>query len=853
MKKIIMITLIVGAVASYLFLFNMKKQSVPEVEKIEYSTEGFVDASGLSNTSNLVTSNANFDLYLDETTSYFKVVDKRNGLVWQSNPTIRDPWQDDPAKPITNTAIEKQKSTLEITYFNASGAIATINNYKMSIYHPASLLNAEGERTFEIKYVPYGFQVRYLIQDLEIDYLFFPKYLTKAFMESLDVEDRDTLERFAYKRFDPATELYEISDYEGMSRPVRNRLYPVFYGKLGYTRDQAIEENAMYGYFEFTEKVEFELALQVTLHPEGIKTTIIRDSIVEPENIKIANITLYPLFGTAIDQVAGVPTEGYMVVPDGNGALIEFNNGKYYQNPYRKRLYGQDLSLLSQKMEEEQQKISIPLYGMVKEQGGYAAIITDGDAMANIHADVSGRIDSYNKIYASFDLRETERVTLGSGYNQYGINLWTKTIVNTDFSVTYHFLTGASNSYVGIANVYRTHIMSKGVIDRDNTSDTVLNVEFIGAYDKKEFILGIPYYTTRSMTTFDQAGDIVDLLRERDVTHMTVSYLGMMNGGLSSGIQDRAKIERVLGGSRGYNHLANKLSEWNIPLYAKVDFVTASDYHKLFDDFRYTASRIDGSLSYAFTYHYPSRLPYSETEYPHSSDDYVINPIYYDAIYQKFTKHYVGEHLSLGYLGSTLAGHYTKQTSIYKQDALRVQHHLLTQMTETLMMENPLGFALPYANVIVDLPTEATLYSIIDDQIPLLQLVLSGLIDYASTSLNTVSTRSVEYNFLKALETGSNIKYTLSYDDSRELLSTEYNYFMSTHYENWLNVIESQIREMDELGLHQGYLLNHVRVSNNVYRVTYSHDLELIINYNLSPVSIGGETVPAMGYVVIGG
>jgi hypothetical protein len=853
MKKIIMITLIVGAISSYLFLFNMKKQSIPEVNKIAYSTEGFVDATNLSNTNNLVSSNANFDLYLDETTSYFKIVDRRNGLTWQSNPTIRDPWQDDPAKPITNTAIEKQKATLEITYFNASGAVATINNYKMSIYHPASLLNAEGERTFEIKYVPYGFQVRYLIQDLEIDYLFFPKYLTKAFMESLETADRDTLERFAYKRFDPVTELYEISDYEGMSRPVRNRLYPVFYEKLGYTRDQAIEENAMYGYFEFTEKVAFELAIQVTLEPEGVKTTIIRDSIVEPENIKIANITLYPLFGTAIDQIGGIPTQGYMIVPDGNGALIEFNNGKYYQNPYRKRLYGQDLSLLTQKMEEEQQKISIPLYGMVKEQGGYAAIITEGDAMANIHADVSGRIDSYNKIYTSFDLRENERVTLGSGFNQYGINLWTKHIVNTDFSVSYHFLTGTDNSYVGIAKQYREYMMAKGLTDRDQTQDTVLNIEFIGAYDKKEFFLGVPYYTTQSMTTFDQAKTIIELLRERQVTHMAVSYLGVMNGGLSSGIQDRAKIERVLGGARDYKRLVDTLNQWDIPLYAKVDFVTASDYHKLFDDFRYTASRIDGSLSYAFTYHYPSRLPYSETEFRHSADDYVINPIYYDAIYQKFTKRYDGNRLALGYLGSTIAGHYTKKGSIYKQDALRIQMSLLSKMTETLMMENPLGFALPYADSIVDLPTEATLYSIIDDQIPLLQLVLSGLVDYAATSLNTTSTRSVEYNFLKALETGSNVKYTLSYDDSRELLSTEYNYFMSTHYENWLNIIEQQVQEMDDLGLHQGYLINHERVQNNVYRVTYSHGLTLVINYNLSPVVIGLVTIPALDYLVIGG
>lgn len=858
MKKIMAIVLLVGAVTAYLLLFNMKKSDIPSVERIAYSTEGFVDASTLSNTNRLVASNTSFELYINETNSYFKVIDKRSGMEWKSNPTEKDPWETDPTKPITNTALEKQKATLEITYFNHTGATTTITNYKSSIYHPASVLSAEGQRTFAIKYIPNGFQVKYSIKDLELDYMFFPKYISKEYMETL--EDAQYLQNLAYKKFDEALNAFYIDDYEGMSRLTLNRLYGIFYGKLEYTREQAMQENFDFGYFDYAEKPELEIAVQVLLMPDGIKTSIIRDSIVESQANKISNIVLYPLFGTALAKQS--PTDdddpiddagGYIVLPDGNGAIIEFDNGKYYQNPYRKRLYGQDLALLPQKMAEEQQKINIPLYGMIKKNGGYAAIITEGDAMANIHADVSGRIDSYNKVFTSFNLREFDRVTLGSGYNQYGVNLWTKKIVETDFSVEYHFLTGSQNSYVGIANKYRDHLISKGLTAQDQTPYTVLNAEFIGAYDKKEFFLGIPYYTTLSMTTFKQAEHIVNALIERDITHMNVSYLGIMNGGLSSSIQDRAKIEKVLGGKKGYSSFQDYLSENGIPLYAKVDFLTASDYHKLLDDFRYTSQRIDGSLAYSFTYHYPTRLPYSQTEFTRSADDYVINPVYYEAIYEAFTNKFQAEYLSLGYLGSMLAGHYTKQNALYRQDALHLQENLLSIMDEKLMMENPLGFALPYAHTIVDLPTEATLYSIIDDQIPLLQLVLSGLIDYSAQSINMSNTRSVEYNFLKILETGSNIKYTLSYDDSRELLSTEYNYFMSTQYDNWLDTMTNQIKEMDQLGIHQGYLINHERVEHNVYRVTYSHGLTLLINYNLSPVTSGTVTVPSMDYVVVGG
>ena len=851
MKKIVILSLLLGIVLGYVFLFNLQASSMIETDVRSFEKTGFIDAETLTNSDRFVTQNENFELYLDETTSYFRILDKRTGIIWRSNPIEKDPWETTPGKTITVTAVEKQKSTLEITYFDKAGASTTINNYKLAISHPASVLNDAGARTFDIKYLPNGFQVLYRIEDLEIDYLFFPKYLPKDVMETL--EDRSILESIAYKGFNEETNLYEITAYESMSRLVKNRLYEIFYEKLGYTRERAIEENALYGYFEFYEKVSFEVAVEVLLTEEGMKTTILRDSIVEPDNVKIANIILYPLFGTAVSEINDVESEGYIVLPDGNGAIIDFNNGKSYQNPYRKHLYGQDLSLLPFKMEEEQQKINIPLYGMIKEEGGYAAIITEGDAMANIHADVSGRIDSYNKVFTSFDMRETERVMLGSGFNQYGVNLWTKKIVDTDFSVEYHFLHGEENSYVGVANAYRSHLIEQGLSDKDQTDETILNLSFIGAYDKKEFILGVPYYTTRSMTTFKQAESIVSEMMNRNLTSISVNYLGLMNGGLSSDIHTKADIERILGGKRGYDHLEDQFDQWGIPLYANIDLSTASDYHKLFDRFRYTASRIDGSLSLAFTYHYPSRLPYSETQYQHSADDYVINPLYYQAIYDRFTKNYDGNYLSMGYLGSVLSGHYTKKDVIYKQDALRIQQEVLSKINETIMLENPLGFAIPYADVITDLPTEATLYSIIDDQIPLLQLVLSGLIDYSTQSINVNNTRSVEYNFLKVLETGSNLKYTLSYDDSRELLSTEYNYYMSTEYTNWIDLIEEQVNTMDMLGIHEGYLINHERIRFNVYRVTYSHGLSLLINYNLNPVTIGTITMDALDYVVVGG
>jgi glutaredoxin-related protein len=850
MKKIIALILIIGIVLTYIFAFNMKAAVLVDHNLRAYNPEDFTDASSLTNTNRLVASNEDFELYIDETTSYFKVVDLRNGEVYLSNPDVEDPWISNPDKQMTTSAIEKQKATLEIQYFNQSGSLTTINNYKYSIYHPASILNEEGERTFGIKYIDNGVQVKYVIEDLEVDYLYFPKYLPKDVMENM--EQFDILNRIAYTGYDEERELYEIVQYQDMSRLVKRRLYDIFYKDMDYTRERSIEENESYGYFEQFEKVRFEIAVEIALTDEGVRTTILRDSIVENEATKIARVSLYPLFGTAVSvDELGDPTDGYIVLPDGSGAIIDFNNGKYFQNAYNKRLYGQDLTQLPYKMAEQQQKIAMPVYGMVKENGGFAAIITEGDAMAWLNADVSERIDSYNKVFTSFSFREVESVVIGSGFNQYGVDLWTEEIVKTDFSVEYTFLTGEYNSYVGIAQAFKNYLEDRyGLSTKDQTTNTVLTTEFIGAYDRKEFFLGVPYYTNESMTTFDQAQEIIGLLNDKGLETLNVLYQGAINGGLTQDLNDRVDFERTLGGKKDYEALEAYLESLNIDLYQSVNIVTAKDYHKAFDQFRYTANRIRGSHALMFNYHYPSRLPYSETPFEHSSDSYVINPLYYEAIFNRMNKDYTFDNLEMSLMGSMIAGHYSDDMMIYQQYALWLQERFLDSVDQGMMLNNPLYYAFEQASYITELPVEATLYSIIDDQIPLLQLVLSGVVDYSSSSINLANDRSVQYQFLKHIETGSNLKYTLTYDDSRELLNTEYNYYMATDYRNWLDTIESQVKELDAIGIHHGTLINHERVGQNVYRVIYSHGLTILINYNLRAVTIGTNIIPSLSYYI---
>jgi len=56
------------------------------------------------------------------------------------------------------------------------------------------------------------------------------------------------------------------------------------------------------------------------------------------------------------------------------------------------------------------------------------------------------------------------------------------------------------NSYAGIAKTFQNYLIENyGLSKSDQTTNTVLTTEFIGSYDRKEFFLGIPYYTNENV------------------------------------------------------------------------------------------------------------------------------------------------------------------------------------------------------------------------------------------------------------------------------------------------------------------------------------------------------------------
>lgn len=878
----IVVLVIVLIALVYIFAFPYKASARIDYDNMEFEGNysnaeeyGFVDANELTNTEKLVASNANFELYLDETTSHFYVKDIKSGNVIESNPRV-----DDPRRPGGNVAL-RQKATLEYYTINDKGVESSRNdNYLKSIYHEETADPADvGIRTYKIKELADGFQVYYQVIDLNADYLHFPLYLQPEVFEPILARDRsdetrDKLLQVYDSVPDSETGLYKAKNYTPtMSRIHRQWMYDIFYnGTDGdeegvfpvgqYTREKAIAENAENGFFEEIALFSFEIVVQVTIDLEGFEIKIIDNSIVEDTSSgsRLSRISLYPHLGTAIDAdpVTEVDSEGYIVIPDGSGAILEFKNEvvdtTIFAPTYTKRIYGHDLAKLPFKMPEEEEKISLPLYGMVKEDIGFAAIVTKGSGQTSINAGLSGvNNDSYNKVFPTFHYVETESVVLGSGWTTYRVNIATRTRAEIDFTIKYVILTNEDNNYAGIAKAYQNYLINeKDLSVKDNSNDTKVVLDLLGAYDTKKYFLGIPYNAKDTLTTFEQAEIIVDELRELGITNLDILYSGINKEGLNNDLENTVNISSKLGGKRGFRNLEERMSDLGINIYPTTNLITTYEYNRAFDQNKYSSRRVTNDLAINFIYDIPTKIPNSELQTSDITGPYVINPLYYETMLKDKNDKFKYNNLYLQGIGSTLSGSYNKNNELFKDESLLIHERLLSQIdNQKIVLNNPSGEVYSYADLITDLPVETTFYTIFDYSVPLVQLVLSGFVDYTSTSINMASDRDVQYKFLKAIETGSNLKYTLSHDSSLKLLNTEFNQYMSTEYTNWLSDIEEHTNILNSLNIHNARLVGHERIKNNVFKSTYSNGVEIITNYSITSETVDGTIIPSLDYHIV--
>ena len=854
-KKILIAFLGIAAVIAVIFLarwliryrfYNVYRE---DLTSYEYETgsefaalqDSHKDVEGMV----LAAENDILKLYVNPATAEVAVFDKRNGKTVFSNPSNAD--QD----KIANTTNKNYlKSQLVVDYFNTSRTMGTFDSYSYCI----------DKKQLQVEGIENGIRFLYTLGDLSSSTGIVPQYISSDTLQRVLANMSEEGRKFSEKKYtssDVAENYMELlpSAVKGASQLRKLNKY---FEEAGFTEEEYVVEMEGSG-VEGVIPISFEIPLEYRLNEDGLDVSIPMSQVKENGGGRLFRIQLLRYFGAADEQ-----EEGYMMVPNGSGSLIRFNNGKNTAAPYSEYIYGIDPLAADYVVRENTVNAKLALYGLFRNDSAVFATIEDGAAFAYLTAYVSGKINEYNFVYPTFVIRGNDKLSMfGTTGNEADIPIVETNFYDANITVKYTMLTEENSSYSQAANYYRQRLVREGVLTaKENNEEDNLKFyyDILGGVGMTKFFLGTQYDGMYDMTTFREAGEIYSDLYQNGVTNQVMNYQGWMNGGYYHDVADKIRVPYSLGGKSDLEELSRKLKEDGNTFYADVAFQKVTYISKRYSSGNET-SRYYGAgyvaelgLVHPGTLRQTSGLGYDENHY------YLISPkflVRYTDAFAKKIRNYDISGISLRDLGDELHSDKKRTNIIDREAALDVVRAALADLSDTdkaIMINSGNDYSFAYADDIVNVPLSSNDYYIVDETIPFYEMLIHGYIDYAGSPINLSDSFEEADIVLNLIENGAAPHFVFSWKNSNEIKNTALNRFYSTSYTNWKQeAIKIYNQVNDALNpVKDAAMVKHAILNNGVKAVTYDNGVVIYINPNTSDQKADGFTIPARSYLVGG-
>lgn len=789
----------------------------------------------------LVARNETLELYYHPETTEIAVRDLRTGHVWRSNPEGRD--QDNLATPYFKEVLSSQFS---ITFRNDRGQLSTFINYAESI----------SREQFTAESIENGIRVTYTLGDMSVGIEALPKLISKERMEEkiLSKLDEQTARFFSTKYFPLKSDPNVMERIDpAVERPLTLKRMMEILEQVGYTEEDLAYDNEENGIENLAseDRPRFTVPLEYRLDGDSLLVTVPVNQLEEKEGFKLRSINLLEYFGAA-----GSDEEGYMFVPDGTGSLIYLNNGKRNAEVYSQRVYGLDQNDNAWRRTQIAERVRFPVFGMKAGNRAWFAEIVQGEAIAGITADISGRNTSYNNLYASFALRGEDTLDIYKGTSWEEIQLLTDQMVPHDVSVRYSFLAGDDASYSGMARFYRERLVDRGMLTPlADERDLPLFVSVLGAVDKRKTFLGIPYRGMVSMTTFEEASEMVNRLHGDGVSNIRMRYMGWFNKGINHLIPTKIKWIDVLGKRKQMLALAEQLEGKGGQLYPDVSFQHVHarniDFSPASDAARFVTREVAELTPYNRGF---NAMDYDLGRY------YLLSPAKLPHFVSKFVKAYgkVGiDAVSLRDLGNLVHSDFRTKRPVFRDNAKNIiieQLAVIRDAYPDVLITGGNLYALPVSNQIVDTPVATSKFNLTDEEVPFMQMVLHGFADYAGKAINLNDEQDITVHLLKHAELGAAPHFMWSMQSSSNLKFTRYDHLFSTEFAVWYDQALDMYKRLNEVfaPLRLAKMEEHIRHAEGVVEIRYDNGTSVYVNYNDDPVEVNGITVEAKNFTTGG-
>lgn len=599
------------------------------------------------------------------------------------------------------------------------------------------------------------------------------------------------------------------------------------------------------------EKEKLTIPMQYTLEKDFLRVEVVSAEIEEKGPYKLTHIAVLPYFGAGSAE-----DEGYLMVPDGSGALINFNNGKTGYADYNDDIYDRDNVLSKNTNEAKREKIRMPVFGIRNGRNAFLAVVTEGESLGTLNASVGGKVTAYNNVYTEFQYRAVDAVLMrereGTAKDVSMTAQWP--VQSKTFSICYYPLKEGAADYSGMAKRYQQFLAEeKGLRPVVKKGNLPFYADVYGGVEKRKYIFGIPVTTVEPLTTYKQCIDIADSLKSKGVDGIVLRYMDWTQEEIYGKIPSKLHLEGKLGSSREFKEMISYMEKNGIEFYPNADFTNFSRGGNGYSIYNHAAKTVSRAPALQFLYSLSTYFKRTDVK-----PWYLLSPGSMEEAVTGLLKAYARlgiSSVSLNTLGSQVYSDYGKKGLDRSQTQKLMENSMrrLQAGEGDLLVESANAYSLPYAAHVIGTPSTSSRFDIIDKEIPFYQMVLHGFVPYTLEPMNLSSNK--EDLFLKTLETGSAPLYTWISGNSVSLKGTRLDFIYSGNYKAWLDLAVKEYQQLNEVlaKVQDKKIVQHCERAKDVYETTYENGTKVLVNYGSAEAEVDKIRVKAKGYAVIEG
>lgn len=599
-------------------------------------------------------------------------------------------------------------------------------------------------------------------------------------------------------------------------------------------------ENGFTAHVKFTD-IGISFDVNVEMDETGFVVTIPQDSITEEmsEKYTVATFTVFPFLGHS--RLGS--DEGYMIIPDGQGAIIELkdNEGRF-TSPYDEPVYGTNIGIedsVYSVWSVDTEPVIMPVFGAVHtdKEIGFLGYIEEGDNAARIMAYPNGVRTSFDWVGARYTYRWVYQQPTGPSSGT--VSMRTEKVRDFDIVQRFFLTDGEEATYAGLAKAWREYMTEKGVFENADDRPYDVEIDFIGL-EKENYILGKRDVV---MTDFEEATAILNDLNDNGVDHLSVVYRGWLSDGLTGSLPtDDYSPAKALGGKDGFEAFMENAKKRGMIVSLEADFLTMNpDVHP--------------------TYVYNALKKMTSQTFRKPSFGMVYDTVHYmnPAKSREIANSVVDKMAKGGVEGISVTGITQLMSDFYYQNHYRDSVEMMGTYSEiakyagenmkaTLQSAN--HYLWKYAGAISDMPVGGSDYTYTQREIPLLAIALSGKIPYYVEYVN-FQANNQEF-FLHLVEQGARACFLITEEDPIELQNTNSANIYSSRFELYRENIISWYKELKALNdlVRDASILRHDQEGNMV-KVTWDNGVKVYLNFGDNGSEMDGVSLDGMTYKVV--